>query len=94
MLLLALVYTKMGPSKVGDVIRHMVLGLTLSRLPWGVASRTCLTNLSWGILITESSWWSSLLQTKVDQHSGLFQFHHCTLCREVSRRESFKKIIS
>ena len=50
--LLALVYTKTVPSKVGDVIRHLIFGRTLDRFPVGLASRTCLSHLSLGILMT------------------------------------------
>ena len=54
------VHTKTGPGKVGDVVRpHLVLGRPQGRFSVGVASRTCLANLSCGILGTwpnQRSW--------------------------------------
>ena len=49
---LSWVHTKTGPSKVGDVAMPPGPWTTSVPLSVGVASRTCLTNLSCGILDT------------------------------------------
>jgi len=73
----------------------MAQGRLLSHFPVGVASRTCLANLSWDILDAwpnQRSWDISI------QRSGstyrIYEFNSCALCREVSRRELFAKIPS
>ena len=61
-----------------------------------VASRTCLDNLSCGILRTRGriNVIVILLFGGGDWHSRLYEFHSCALCREASRRKLFAKIPS
>ena len=50
-ILLAL-YTKMGPSKFGDVVTLPGFGQPLGCFLVGLASKNCLASLLWGILDT------------------------------------------
>jgi len=58
----------------------------------GLASRTCLTILSWDIL---DKWPKqaevTLFGGEVIRYSSLYEFHSCTVCRSVSHCELFTK---
>jgi len=60
----------------------------MGRFPVGVASRTCLANLSRGIL---DRWPTNVAGVfgfvDVVRHPGLCECHSCALCSEVSHRE-------
>ena len=83
-----------GNSTTELIAAHLVLDRPLDRFPAGVASTTCITNLSWGILVTWPKHHSWDLFIQVAGHSGLDELHNCPLCREVSRSELFAKIPS
>jgi len=71
------------------------LGRILGRFPVGVASRYCLSNLSWYILDPWPKNTAGVSRfAEVAEHSGLYEFHSCALCREVPHRELFTQISS
>ena len=57
--------------------------------PWrhmGLASRACLTSLSWAFWIHGRTAVVVFSQVEAVRYSGLFEFHSCALCREVSHQ--------
>jgi len=75
---------------------HLVLGRPLCRFPVSVAIRTCLAHLSWDILAT----WPKTNVAGISRigerapHSGLYEFHSCTLGCEVSPQTYHKNPVS
>ena len=58
----------------------------------GVASRICFAYLSWSILAHSGTNTAVIsLFGEVAQHSELYEFQSCALCRKVSHRELFAK---
>jgi len=63
-------------------------------IPWDRAGRICLVSISCG---TRAMWpkqrsLDSLFGGKEAQHSGVYEFHTCELCRNVTRCELFETI--
>jgi len=60
---------------------QLVLGGPLGHFPVGVASRTCLANNFWDILITwpNQHCWDLSNQKSWAQYSELYKFHSCTI---------------
>lgn len=83
-----------GPSQVGDVITpplHWSTSGTLFRgwlLPTGLALPTYpgASSLGWTTVVG-----ISLFGGNMDRHSRLCEFHSCSICHGVSRRELFTK---
>jgi len=76
------------PSQVRNVITPPALGGPQGHFPVAIL-RTRLANLSWRILFTGPYQRSKdlYLSGEVAQHSMIYEFHSCPLCRKVSQRE-------
>jgi len=76
-------HTKTRPSEVGDEVTPPRLWTTSGLL----SSRACLTSLSWAFWIHGRTHVVVISEFgEIVLHSGLWEFHICTLCREVSHQ--------